>query len=427
MVCPVLDQASQQDFEVPTEYPYQSLYRPWSWALSTFSNFFLFAVLFLVGYVVYRRRRKALKNGGHFSVSYRKVDIKSGEEGRDNVLVISSEENFGSHLLKNLLSDGHYNVHCLDSFIPFKEDRNSEVCSYIQADVCSYDDMLLSMRGIQVVFHAGSLTPHQSFARKVDFYHTNVTGTENIVRVCRECGVKRLIYTSSATVVVGKKWNKQHTDETVSYPKSHSNVSLASLASAEKLVLQSNGKDGLVTCAMRLAPVICDVNDPFVESLLTQSVFIMKNASHCVTLVDVGESARAHIIAEKKLRSGTTSIVAGNAYNLGGKTRVMFHDLVGKLASDNETIWGQSPPVEVSKWVLTLLAYINYYWYKISGAVLVSKNISPQLLYIHTTELTFSSIRAYHDLGWEDQTEWQEIIASLVLAHKTRQESKKEQ
>ena len=360
-------------------------------------------------------------------MSYRKVDIKSGEKGRDNVLVIGSEGNFGSHLLKSLLSDGNYNVHCLDSFIPFKEDRNSEVCSYIQADICSYDDLLLSMRGMQIVFHAGSLTPRLSFAKKADFYHTNVTGTMNILRVCRECSVKRLIYTSSATVVVGKKWNKQHADETVSYPKSHSNASSSSLASAEQLVLQSNGKDGLVTCAMRLAPVVCDVNDPFVKSLLTQSTFIVKNASHGLTLVDVGESARAHILAEKKLRSGTTSIVAGKAYNLGGKTRVMFHDLLGKLASDDETIWGQPPPIEVSKWVLTLLAYINYYWYKISGGVLVSKNISPQLLYIHTTELTFSSTRAYRDLGWEDQTEWQEIIASLVLAHKTRQESKKEQ
>ena len=425
MVCPMLDQANQQDLQAPTEYPYQSLYRPWSWALSTLSNFFLFAVLFLVGYAVYRRRRKSWKNGS--SVSYRKVDIRREEEGRDNVLVIGSEGNFGSHLVKCLLSEGSYNVHCLDSFIPFKEDRNSEVCSYIQADIRSYDDILLSIRGVQAVFHAGSLTPYQSFAKKADFYHTNVTGTENIVRVCRERSVKRLIYTSSAIVVVGKKWNKQHADETVSFPKSHCNASSASLASAEQLVLRSNGKDGLATCAMRLAPVICDVNDPFMESLLTQTAFIVKNADHGVTLVDVGASAKAHILAEKKLRSGTTSIVAGKAYNLGSKTRVMFRDLIGKMASDGETVWGQPPPIEVSKWVLTLLAYINYYSYKMTGVLLVSKNLSPLLLYIHTTELTFSSTSAHRDLGWEDQAEWQEVIASLVLTHKARQENKKEQ
>lgn len=350
--------------------------------------------------------------------------MRDGEDKRTNVLVIGAGGNFGKCLVECLLRDGGYNVHCLDSYVPFAENRNSEVCSYIQADICSYEDMLLSMRGVQAVFHAGS---HHSFLKKPDFYHTNVTGTENVVRACRECNVKRLIYTSSASVVVGKKWNQQQADEASPYPKSHRNVYLASIATAEQLVLSCSGIDGLVTCAMRLAPVICSLNDPFIESLLNQSMFLLKNASHGVSLVGADAGAQAHILTEKKLCNSTTSIAAGKAYNLGNETRVLYSDLIGKLASDNVTIWGQPPPTEVSKWVLTLLAYINYYCYMMTGVLLFNKIISPLLLDMHTTEQSFSSVRAHSELGWEDKAEWQEVIASLVNTYNAKQETKKEQ
>ena len=422
------DQLGQQNLNTGAEYPYQPLYRPWSWALSTLSNFFLFALVFLAVYVVYRRQRKLWQNGGRSTVSYRKVDMRQGEEGKTSVLVMGAEGCFGSHLVQCLLADGGYNVYCLDSYIPLEENRNAEVCAYIQADVCSYEDMLLLLRGVEAVFHAASLSPHHSVCvKKADFYHTNVTGTENVIRVCKECNVKRLIYTSSATVVVGKKWNQQNADESTPYPKSPLNVYTGSLVAAEELVLNSTGKDGLTTCAMRLAPFTCSIRDPTMESLLSQNAFLLKAADHGVTIVGADVAARAHVLAERKLRDGSASVVAGKAYNLGNKERVLYSDLVGKLASDEKTIWGQSPPTEISKWALFLLAYINYYCCKMTGALLVDRTLSPLLLDAHTTEQSFSSARARRDLGWEEQRAWQEIVQGLVHLYKTKQEVKKNQ
>lgn len=426
MVCPIIEQANQRNLDSPTEYPYQPLYRPWSWTLSTLSNVFLFAVIFLIGYAIYRRRLKQWRCGRHSTVSYRKVDIREGAEGRCNVLVIGAEGYFGKYLVECLLKDGGYNVHCLDSYIPYKEYRNSEVCSYAQADTCCYDDMLLCLRGMKAVFHATSIYSQYAFIKKVDFHRAVVTGTENVLRVCKECNVQRFIYTSSATVVVGKNWNQQLADESAPYPKSHCSEWSASLAAAEQLVLNSSGKDGLVTCAMRLAPITCSVNDPFVESLLTESMFLIKNSNHGISLVSANAAVKAHILAEKKLCSDT-SVTAGKAYNLCSEARVLYHDLVGKLASDDETIWGQTPPTEVSRWVLKLLAYVNYYGYKMTGARLISKNISPRMLQTQTTELSFSSRRANQELGWEDPVQWQDEVTSLVQKYKARQDTKKEQ
>ena len=353
--------------------------------------------------------------------------MREGEEGKANVLVIGAESVFGRHLMERLVKDGGYNVHCLDSYIPYPEDRSGEVCSYIQADICSYEDMRLCARGMEAVFHAGSFTPQHILKKKTDLHLHNVTGTENIVRVCRECKVKRLIYTSSSKVVVGKKWKQQQASENVPYPKSHQNACLSSLAVAEQLVLNSSGKDGFVTCAMRMAPVTFSEDDQLMDSLLNHSAVLVKNSYHGVTVGGAESSAGAHVLAEKKLRSGANSVAAGKAYNLGGKTRVLYRDLVGTLASDDETIWGQEPPTEVSRVFLTLLAYVNHYCYKMTGACLVSKVLSPLTLDTHVTELSFSPVRARHDLGWEEVGDWQTMVAGLVQSHRARQETKKEQ
>ncbi|CAI7989872.1 3beta-hydroxysteroid-dehydrogenase/decarboxylase isoform 1 [Geodia barretti] len=428
MVCPVLERASQQKIDAPTEYPYEPLYRPWSWVLSTFGNFFIFAAIVLVGYALYRRRRrKSSKNGPEPSVSFRRVDQGKKREGRDDVLVLGAETSFGRHLVKRLLADGGYNVHCLHSYIPYQEDRLRDVCSYIQADICCYDDMLLCTREVKAVFHAGNLAPRDSFGKRVDFLHHNVKGTENVVCVCRENGVKRLVYTSSAAVVVGKDWSRRNADETAPYPKSHGNVYRASLASAEQVVLDANGKDGLSTCAMRLAPVIWSENDPLIESLLTQSMLVVDGSAHSVTAVTPEAAARAHVIADKKLQSGSDSVVGGKAYNLGDNARTSYRDLVGTLSSDDKTIWSQPPPTEISKSVMTVLAYVNYYGYKLTGTLVHNVTVSPLMMDIHTTELSFSSTRAKQDLGWEEKTEWQTAVAGLVQAHKAGREGKKEQ
>ena len=427
MVCPMLERANQQKIERPTQYPYEPLYRPWSWALSSFGNLFLLAAIVFVGYALSRRRRKARKDGRAPSVSYRRVEQSVGGEERDDVLVLGAETGFGRQLVKSLISNCGYNVHCLSSYIPYEEDRLQSVCSYIQADICCYDDMLLCTRGMKAVFHAGNLAPQHSFATGVDLCHHNVTGTENVIRVCRETGVKRLVHTSSAVAVVGNNWNQENADETTPYPKSGKNVYLASLASAEQHVLNSNGRDGLATCVLRLAPVIWTEDDPLIDSLLSLSMVVVDGSTHSVTTVCPEAAAQAHIIADKKLKSTPNSVVGGKAYNLGSDTRIPYSDLVGTLASDGATIWGQTPPTQISKLFMTILAYLNYYGYKLFGAQTHSVTVSPLMLDLHTTELSFSSARAKQELGWEDKTEWRAAVASLVHTHKAGTETKKEQ
>ena len=424
MVCPIKDQINRKNLDTATEYPYESLYRPWSWVLSSFSNLFLFAFVFIIAYILYRKRKRS---GDKATVSYRRVVVREGEEGKVNVLVTGAGGCMGTHLVDCLLKDGGYNVHCLDLHIPLEHERNGEVCSYTQTDICSYDDLQISVRGMQAVFHTADISPQDGFVKKKDFHYFNVTGTENIIKACKECNVKRLIYTSTATVVVGQNWKSENVDESTPYPERPLNVYLHTKAISERLVLEAGAKDGLLSCAMRPAAVLFSVHNRYMQDLLTQTMFVVKGLNYGMSYVSAASAAQAHVLAEKNLRDGPTSTAAGKAYNIGSKERVQCHDLYGELASDEESIWGQPPPHEIPMWALTLIAYINHFSYKLTGATLVYKCLSPLFLDDFAVEQSFSSARAHQELGWEEPRGWKEIIQELVKEHRAEKEGKKEQ
>ena len=423
MGCPVNDQINQQKAGRPTEYPFEPLYRPWSWTLSSLSNVSLFATMFLVVYLLYRKRRQS--KGGSAIVRYRRVEIKGEEEGMVSVLVTGAQGCVGRHLVDCLLQDGRYNVHCLDLYIPLEENRKREVCSYIQTDIRNYDELLLSLRGKQAVFHAADITPQDGFLGKTDFRCVIVAGTENVIKGCKECSVKRLIYTSSAAVVMGKRWESKNADECTSYPETPLNVFLAGKTNAERLVLEANGRDGLFTCAMRPATTVCSRHNRNIKDLLTQRMFVVRDINYGTSIVSGGAVARAHILAEKNMRDGSASSVAGRAYNLGGKDRVLCHDLYGASASDEETIWGQPPPYAIPLWALSLMAVANHCWYWLTRGALTYRCLSRMFLDGFKVEQSISSERASRELGWEEARGWREIVEEVVKEHRVEEEGKK--
>ena len=115
--------------------------------------------------------------------------------------VTGADGALASHVVERLIKDGGYNIHCLDLHIPKEEQRNHDVCSYIQTNITKYGDVESALEGMQAVFHVASITPIVDlFFSHDDYYRVNVTGTENIIRTCKVCNVQRLVYTSTSAV-----------------------------------------------------------------------------------------------------------------------------------------------------------------------------------------------------------------------------------
>jgi len=122
---------------------------------------------------------------------------------------------------------------------------------WFQGDVRNYADVLAASEGVDTVFHTAAVIEalthaRRSVARTIE--SINVGGTQNVIRAARVCGVRRLVHTSS--IVASFCMNAAGSDESAPYSRSRDLYTSTKIA-GERAVLDANGKDGLLTCAIR--------------------------------------------------------------------------------------------------------------------------------------------------------------------------------
>ena len=117
-------------------------------------------------------------------------------------------------------------------------------------DIRDADALRRTCRGAEVVFQtAAAVWDPRTPARR--FQQVNVEGNRLVVEVCRELGIRRLVYTSTLDVVVDGRRPIVDGDESLPYPRRlprdpYSRTKIL----AERLVLEANGPQ-LATCALR--------------------------------------------------------------------------------------------------------------------------------------------------------------------------------
>jgi 3beta-hydroxy-delta5-steroid dehydrogenase/steroid delta-isomerase len=122
-------------------------------------------------------------------------------------------------------------------------------------DVRNLGDILRACEGVDTVFHTaaticlmGGRGATRDYRRGA--YQTNVEGTRNILTGCRRQGVERLVHTSSLDVCLDGS-PMQEMSEAVPYAARVKSLYAETKIAAEKLVLEANGCEGLLTCAIR--------------------------------------------------------------------------------------------------------------------------------------------------------------------------------
>ena len=117
----------------------------------------------------------------------------------------------------------------------------------LRGDVADRNAVTQAVRGVDIVFHTAAKVA--AGGRHRDFQATNVTGTENVLAACRECGVGALVYTSTPSVTFGRS-DLEGVDESVGY-SDHFEASYGETkAQAERKVLAA-ASDALRTVALR--------------------------------------------------------------------------------------------------------------------------------------------------------------------------------
>jgi UDP-glucose 4-epimerase len=109
----------------------------------------------------------------------------------------------GSALVRGLLARGAERVAVVDNLLTGHERNLDEVrgsVDFHHVDICDYDALRKTMKGIDVVFHEAAIpSVPRSIHEPVPSHEVNITGTFNVLRAAKEAGVRRVIYAASSS------------------------------------------------------------------------------------------------------------------------------------------------------------------------------------------------------------------------------------
>ena len=168
------------------------------------------------------------------------------------VLVTGGSGFVGANLVTTLLDRG-YQVRSFDRApSPLPPHRRLEV---LQGDITDTSVCAAAVDGIDTVFHTAAIIELMSGASVTDEYRrrsfaVNVGGTENLLHAGQAAGVKRFVYTSSNSVVMGGQ-KISGGDETLPYTSRFNDLYTETKVVAERFVLSQNSIGDMLTCAIR--------------------------------------------------------------------------------------------------------------------------------------------------------------------------------
>ena len=194
----------------------------------------------------------------------------------------------------------------------------------LQGDIQNKNDVDRACKNQDTVFHTAAKVG--VFGRIKDFYAANVIGTQNILESCWTQGIQKFIFTSSSSVCYAGE-DQINIDESVDYPKIFLSPYSQTKALSEQMVLNANGKKGLLTVSLR-PHLIWGPRDPYLlPRVIAQAkkgwLRIVGDGKNLTDISYVENVAQAHLLAAQALTP--TSRVCGKAYYITqGKPVVLW-------------------------------------------------------------------------------------------------------
>lgn len=252
------------------------------------------------------------------------------------VLVTGGSGFLGRRIVERLLSQGRSVTVVGRTAAPDLEARGVR---FIRAPLDDDIGIRAACRGMEAVFHVAAKVG--VWGRYSDFFRTNVLGTRSVIEGCRSGGVRRLVHTSTPSVVYNGR-DLAGADESLPLATRCPSPYPLTKAAAESEVLMAN-RGALSTVALR-PHLIWGPGDPhLVPRILARAragrLRIVGEGDNRVDMVHVENAADAHIAAERAI-AVPGAAAGGRAYFItNGEPVVLWDWINGLLAALGE------PPV----------------------------------------------------------------------------------
>lgn len=266
----------------------------------------------------------------------------------------------------------------------------------VRGDLQDVEAVRRVCEGVDVVFHVAAVPGIWGPWER--FYGTNTLGTENVVAGCRQQRVRKLVYTSSPSVTFDGT-NQERVDESVGYPTTWLSPYPHSKALAERHVLEHNGVEGLLTCAIRPHLIWGPRDQHLIPRLLDRArrgrLRRVGNGSNLVDIIYVENAASAHLQAADALEE--SSPVAGRAYFVSQGEPVNCWDWINEILALADLLPVRRSISLKNAWRLGHAMELVHAVLRMSSEPRMTRFLAAQLATSHYFDIS----RAREDFGYE--------------------------
>ncbi|KAI3806747.1 hypothetical protein L1987_22661 [Smallanthus sonchifolius] len=300
------------------------------------------------------------------------------------------------------------------------EALHSGHAQYVSMDLRNKSQVFKACDGIEVVFHMAA--PDSSINNHQLHYSVNVHGTKNIIDACTVQNVKRLIYTSSPSVVFDGKHGIFDGVESMPYPAKHNDSYSSTKAEGEALIIKANGMNGLLTCCIRPSCIFGPGDKLLVPSLVAaarkgKSKYIIGDGKNMYDFTYVENVAHAHVCAERALASGGTvsKRAAGEAYFITNMEPIRFWEFLSFILAG---LGYERPKTKIPAFIMMLIAYLIERLYRVLAPYgMRVPELTPSRIRLLTCNRTFSSLKASDRLGYRPLVPLQEGLKRTIESY----------
>jgi len=321
------------------------------------------------------------------------------------ILVTGGGGFLGQAICKQLATAGHNVIAFNRNRYPALDEAGVGQCI---GDVANLDSVLAATKDVDAVVHSAGKVG--AWGKLEDYYEANVRGTDNVLAACDMHEIRKLVFTSSPSVVQNGS-DLEGVDESTPYSNHYLSAYQQTKALAEQRVLAANGAK-LATVALR-PHFIWGPGDPnLLPRILKQArsgrLRLIGRENKKIDSTYVDNAAEAHVLALDKLDIGAP--IAGKKYFISQGEPVTHEWLI------NAWLRADGFPAEARRMPLGLAKFLGAACENIYSALGIKSE--PPLTHFLVEQLStshwFNINAARNELGYAPKVSMQEGLVRLA-------------